>query len=459
MDRQGELSIIRAAYAKQNLAAAGVVDNARLEAAFSATRREDFLGAGPWFILRFRDYRATPDADPVYLYTDNLVGILPERHINNGQPSLHAHLIHRAAPATGEHVVHIGTGTGHYTAILAHLVGPSGRVTGVEYEPALAARAKTNFAAYPNVDIVEGDGTLVSFDTADVIYVNAGCTRPAESWLDRLADGGRLILPMTSDQGFAAKSSPEQMARSGAVFRIERRGKIIWRTGSYRLRSFRAPEAATRCPSALWPKPSPREAGRRSRASISIRRFPRSVAGFVDRGGVSPTADISSVPHRRCCGQDCSGHDPTPISRSWCRDCAARALADHGTSDIIEPKREGGNNHADFRIIAEDFYQDDFSQDNGCCRRRDVWQRRGRQSPGLQAAGPEEADSGRRPVSGPPEGERTLRRLSVLRIPQELRSGRGRHQPDGLVSHLYDVFPARSRRAHLIRVSTLIRRA
>jgi protein-L-isoaspartate(D-aspartate) O-methyltransferase len=225
MDRQGELSIIRAAYAKQNLAAAGVVDNARLEAAFSATRREDFLGAGPWLILRFRDYRPTPDADPVYLYTDNLVGILPERHINNGQPSLHAHLIHQASPRAGEHVVHIGAGTGYYTAILAHLVGPSGRVTGVEYEPELATRAKTNFAAYPNVDIVEGDGTLVSFDTADVIYVNAGCTRPAEGWLDRLADGGRLILPMTSEQGSAAKSSLEQMARAGAVFRIERRGK------------------------------------------------------------------------------------------------------------------------------------------------------------------------------------------------------------------------------------------
>ncbi len=44
--------IIRAAYAKQILAAAGIVDNARLEAALSATRREDFLGAGPWFIRR-----------------------------------------------------------------------------------------------------------------------------------------------------------------------------------------------------------------------------------------------------------------------------------------------------------------------------------------------------------------------------------------------------------------------
>jgi protein-L-isoaspartate(D-aspartate) O-methyltransferase len=137
---------------------------------------------------------------------------------------LHAHLIHQASPAAGEHVVHVGTGTGYYTAILAHLVGPSGRVTGIEYEPELAARAKTNFAAYPNVRIVEGDGTLVSFDTADVIYVNAGCTRPAESWLDRLADGGRLILPMTSDQGFGA-ASLEGIARAGAVFRIERRGK------------------------------------------------------------------------------------------------------------------------------------------------------------------------------------------------------------------------------------------
>src|SRR6267154_1770706 len=232
MDRQGELKIIRAAYARQILAAARIMDNTRLEAALSATRREDFLGAGPWWILRwFRDYVTTPDADPVYLYTDDLVGILPERRLNNGQPSLHAHLIHQATPAAGAHVVHIGTGTGYYTAILAHLAGPSGRVTGIEYEPELAARAKANFAGYPNVEIIEGDGALISFDTADVIYVNAGCTRPAESWLDRLADGGRLILPMTSDQsfgaedqGFAAKSLA-RIERAGAVFRIERHGK------------------------------------------------------------------------------------------------------------------------------------------------------------------------------------------------------------------------------------------
>ena len=230
MDRQGELSIIRAAYAKQVLAAARV-DDARLGGAFSATRREDFLGPGPWPILRkfFRDYVPTPDTDPVYLYTDDLVGIVPARRINNGQPSLHAHLIHRALPAAGERVVHIGTGTGYYTAILAHLAGPSGRVTGIEHDPELAAKAKANLASHPNVEVVEGDGAVVSFDEADVIYVNAGCTQPAARWLDRLPDGGRLILRMTSDQGFSANSL-EGMAKAGAVFRIERRGKEYFAT-------------------------------------------------------------------------------------------------------------------------------------------------------------------------------------------------------------------------------------
>jgi protein-L-isoaspartate(D-aspartate) O-methyltransferase len=225
MDRQGELAIIRAAYARQILALAEI-DDIRLDAAFAAVRREDFLGPGPWPMLRGfegRPYVPTPDADPVYLYTNDLVGIVPERHINNGQPSLHAHLIHEAAPAAGDHVVHVGTGTGYYTAIMAHLAGSSGRVTGIEYASELAARARASFAATPNVEIVEGDGAQVAFDLADVIYVNAGCTRPAGNWLDRLKDGGRLILPMTSDQGFGGKT-PAKFASAGAVFRIARRG-------------------------------------------------------------------------------------------------------------------------------------------------------------------------------------------------------------------------------------------
>src|SRR6202045_1858611 len=93
MDRGRELKIIRGAYAKQVPAAAGVGDP-QVEAAFAAVAREDFLGPGPWHIVRWGGgYRGTPDADPIYLYTDDVIGILPKRNLNNGQPSLHAALI------------------------------------------------------------------------------------------------------------------------------------------------------------------------------------------------------------------------------------------------------------------------------------------------------------------------------------------------------------------------------
>ena len=109
---QGELAIVRRAYAKHVLANVGV-DDARVEAAFAAVRREHFLGPGPWQMPRWsRPYVPTPSDDPVYLYQDALVGIVPERNLNNGQPSLQALLIAAAAPQLGEHVVHIGAGVG-----------------------------------------------------------------------------------------------------------------------------------------------------------------------------------------------------------------------------------------------------------------------------------------------------------------------------------------------------------
>jgi protein-L-isoaspartate(D-aspartate) O-methyltransferase len=185
---------VRRAFAKQVMAAAGVED-ARVEAAFATVRPEDFLGPGPWPIIRwFRGYLPTPSTDPVYLYTDDLVGILPERDLNNGQPSLHAMLIAGAAPQEGEHVVHIGAGVGYYTAIFAELVGPGGVVTTVEFEPGLAARAAANFSRSPNVRVAQGDGAQIPFEPADVVYVNAGATRPAAPWLDG-AQGARPADP------------------------------------------------------------------------------------------------------------------------------------------------------------------------------------------------------------------------------------------------------------------------
>jgi protein-L-isoaspartate(D-aspartate) O-methyltransferase len=106
---------------------------------------------------------------------------------------------------------------------MAYLAGPFGHVTGIELETDLAARAKSNLSAFPNVEVIEGDGTKVEFEPADIIYVNAGATRPCDIWLDRLKDGGRLVLPMTTDDGYGSRS--RRSRPRGAVFVITREGR------------------------------------------------------------------------------------------------------------------------------------------------------------------------------------------------------------------------------------------
>src|SRR5437660_566744 len=121
MDRETRLETIRRAYATQTMAAAGVVDR-RIEAAFAAVKRKDFLGPGPWQILRWdRGYEKAPSADPVYLYDDVVVAIVPERNLNNGQPAFLAALIAGGAPRPGRHAVHTGIGVGAYPPALAPL--------------------------------------------------------------------------------------------------------------------------------------------------------------------------------------------------------------------------------------------------------------------------------------------------------------------------------------------------
>lgn len=137
-----------------------------------------------------RGYVETPGADPVYLYTDDLVGILPERNLNNRQPSLHAMLIAGSAPQPGEHAMHVDAEAGYYTALLADLVGAQGFVTAIEFDPTLGARVAGNFSGVANVAGVQGDGAVADFDSDDVIYVNAGATtRSAEERVGSRADG------------------------------------------------------------------------------------------------------------------------------------------------------------------------------------------------------------------------------------------------------------------------------
>lgn len=188
----------------------GPVESEAVIRAFATVPRERFLGPGPW--QTYSDggrggYRLTPDADPRHVYHDVLVALDADRRINNGAPSLWAYVLDKTAIVRGERVLHLGCGTGYYSAIMAELIGPDGRVTAVERDPALAMRAAGSLAAWPQAEVAVEDGVTYVPGPRDVIVASAGATHPLPIWLDALSENGRLVFPLTSEKrgGFMLK--------------------------------------------------------------------------------------------------------------------------------------------------------------------------------------------------------------------------------------------------------------
>jgi protein-L-isoaspartate(D-aspartate) O-methyltransferase len=199
----GSIEEARLCYAEELRFTAKLGSRAVIDA-FATVPRERFLGPGPWRVLSpmaMAEYWTTEDADPRRLYHDVLIAIDEERRLNNGQPSLWARMYDQLELSRGGHVVHVGAGIGYYSAILAEIVGRTGRVTAIEIDPLLAARAKENLAAaWPQATVVAKDGFLFQPDRpADAIVVNAGVTHFSSVWLDALAsENGRLLVPLTN---------------------------------------------------------------------------------------------------------------------------------------------------------------------------------------------------------------------------------------------------------------------
>ncbi|AWN49261.1 protein-L-isoaspartate(D-aspartate) O-methyltransferase [Methylobacterium terrae] len=193
-----DLAQHRAAFAAQIAARAGTDDPAILHA-FAAVPREAFCGPGPWTV--FGAAGSGTVTDPAGLYRDVLVALRLGAGLNNGEPSLHALCLAAARPRPGERVVQVGAGGGYYTAILAELVGPAGRVDAYEIEPGLAAAARSALSAYGQVGVHARSGAREPLPQADLVTVAAGATAPLPVWLDALDPGGRLLVPLTADRG------------------------------------------------------------------------------------------------------------------------------------------------------------------------------------------------------------------------------------------------------------------
>jgi len=175
--------------------------------AFARVPREKFLGPPPWQFasaearamaavgLTQAAYRTT--SEPRHLYHNVVVSVDRAKDINNGQPSALAAWINALDLKSGDRVYHMGCGVGYYTAIMAELVGPGGSVVALDAQPDLAARARENLSGYPQTAVHTGDGAAFDPEPCDAMLVNAGVTHPHALWLERLREGGRLVMPLT----------------------------------------------------------------------------------------------------------------------------------------------------------------------------------------------------------------------------------------------------------------------
>jgi protein-L-isoaspartate(D-aspartate) O-methyltransferase len=135
------------------------------------------------------------------------------------QPSLQARYLDILEPTEDDKVLEIGTGSGYLTALLARMAD---RVYSVERVRELSVRARKALddLEIRNVALMVGDGTIGwrKYAPYDVIVVSAASPSVPQAYIDQLADGGRMLIPIGSldaqklvlvrKEGFAVTQEP-----------------------------------------------------------------------------------------------------------------------------------------------------------------------------------------------------------------------------------------------------------
>jgi protein-L-isoaspartate(D-aspartate) O-methyltransferase len=164
---------------EQQLRRRGIEDERVLEA-MEAVPREVFLPEG----LRHR------------AYADSALPIGEEQTIS--QPWIVAAICQALALDGPELVLEVGTGSGYSAAVLARLAA---HVVSVERHQALSRAAAEALASLRvrNIELVVGDGSLgvPARGPFDAIAVHAAAPAPPRALIDQLADGGRLVVPVS----------------------------------------------------------------------------------------------------------------------------------------------------------------------------------------------------------------------------------------------------------------------
>jgi protein-L-isoaspartate(D-aspartate) O-methyltransferase len=131
----------------------------------------------------------------------------------NSQPRTVRDMLVLLDVGPGQTVLDVGAGSGWTTALLGHLVGPSGTVVGLELEPELATWGAQNVAAYEMAwtSLSAADPqTLGAPDQGpfDRILVSAAASSLPRPLVEQLADDGAMVLPIGAEMTRVVRSGP-----------------------------------------------------------------------------------------------------------------------------------------------------------------------------------------------------------------------------------------------------------
>jgi protein-L-isoaspartate(D-aspartate) O-methyltransferase len=132
-------------------------------------------------------------------YSDAALPIGSEQTIS--QPWIVAAILQALELRGDERVLEVGTGSGYSTCLLGRLAA---HVVSVERHAGLARAAAEHLAATAsqNVELMVGDGSRGVPDRPpfDAIAVHAAAPAPPPALLAQLADGGRMVVPVASEE-------------------------------------------------------------------------------------------------------------------------------------------------------------------------------------------------------------------------------------------------------------------
>ncbi len=227
---------------------------ADIAAAFRAVPRELFVPRRAWAAPDVRDvapYAIDRDARPPEwlgaVYGD--VSIVTQIDDGAGDPATgtgERYTSSASAPGVvvdflrllgarpGDHVLEIGTGTGWTAGLLAHLVGPGGRVATVEVDAGLAEIAGKRLAAaglHPRVVA----GEFPADAPYGCVHVTCALARIPYALVAQCRTGGRIVAPYSPGYGYGHKVVLDRLDDGSAT------GRFVGQAGYMMLRAHRHP--------------------------------------------------------------------------------------------------------------------------------------------------------------------------------------------------------------------------